>query len=263
MCRALGNQELPLGTFAGQLVDETVGVVDAATPVAVKVLQRFGLADAGVAVALNVLDEGVDALQGLLVFQLPARVFIPGAWGEDDLHRGLPYASMSSWACPLPRSSERIDFARTRWLASDQKGSGLSVSTSKGRRRRMTDWRRKSRMALDMSSPAFEKRVSASWRRLESMRTCSDDVVILKSFVVQMVYSIRFMANERKTAKLPQIAQMRRKRRHGYPRIGEGIGVYRCPSKTVSDSSVVKNGVEGIHHRWHRCGASADTDIHG
>ena len=187
MCRALGNQELPLGTFAGQLVDETVGVVDAATPVAVKVLQRFGLADAGVAVALNVLDEGIDALQGFLVFQLPARVFIPGAWGEDDLHRGFPYASMSSWACPLPRSSERIDFARTRWLASDQKGSGLSVITSKGRRRRMTDWRRKSRMALDMSSPALEKSISASFRRLESIRTCSDDVVILKSFVVQMV----------------------------------------------------------------------------
>ena len=83
MRRALGNQEFPLDTFAGQLVDETVGVVDAVTPEAVKVLQRFGLADAGVAVALNVLDEGVDALQGLLVFQLPARVFIPGAWGED------------------------------------------------------------------------------------------------------------------------------------------------------------------------------------
>ena len=200
MRRALGNQEFPLGTFAGQLVDETVGVGDAATPEAVKVLQRFGLADAGVAAAHNVLDEGIDALQGLFVFQLPARVFIPGAWGEDDLHRGFPYASMSSWACPLPRSSERIDFARTRWLASDQKGSGLSVITSKGRRRRMTDWRRKSRMALDMSSPALEKSISASFRRLESIRTCSDDVVILKSFVVQMVYSIRFMADERKTA---------------------------------------------------------------
>ena len=35
------------------------------------------------------------------------------------------------------------------------------------------------------------------------------------------------MANERKTEKLPQMAQMRRKLRHGYPRIGEGIGVRR------------------------------------
>lgn len=48
------------------------------------------------------------------------------------------------------------------------------------------------------------------------------------------------MANERKTAKLPQMAQMRRKRRHGYPQIGEGIGVYRYPSKTVSVLSVVQ-----------------------
>ena len=64
MCRALGNQEFPLDTFAGQLVDKAIGVVDASAPVAVKVLQRFGLADAGVAIAFNVFDEGIDARQG-------------------------------------------------------------------------------------------------------------------------------------------------------------------------------------------------------
>ena len=30
-----------------------------------------------------------------------------------------------------------------------------------------------------------------------------------------------------------------------------------CCSRWFTD------GVEGIHRRWHRCGASADTDIHG
>ena len=101
MRRALGNQEFPLDTFAGQLVDETVGVVDAVTPEAVKVLQRFGLADAGVAVALNVLDEGVDALQGLLVFQLPARVFIPGAWGEDRADALKKRCPATIWLVPV------------------------------------------------------------------------------------------------------------------------------------------------------------------
>ncbi len=61
----------------------------------------------------------------------------------------------------------------------------------------------------------------------------------------------------------PPIAQMRRKRRHRYPQIGEDIVVYPCPSETASVLSVVKNVVEGIHHRLHRCGASSDTDIHG
>lgn len=61
---ALGNQELLRFAFADEFIDEAIGVVNASAPVAVKVLQRLGLADAGVAIAFNVLDQGVDALQG-------------------------------------------------------------------------------------------------------------------------------------------------------------------------------------------------------
>ena len=89
----------------------------------------------------------------------------------------------STW--PSPRSSERMDSASTRWLASDQNGSGLSDITSKGRRRRITDWRRNRRMALDISSPAFVNKRSASLRRPLSIRICSVVVAILHSFVIQ------------------------------------------------------------------------------
>ena len=84
-----------------------------------------------------------------------------------------------------PRSNDSIDSRRTRWLASDQKGSGFSVTTSNGRRRRITDWRRNSRTALVRSRPALAKRASASLRKLESMRICKVDVFIIRSFVVE------------------------------------------------------------------------------
>ena len=91
------------------------------------------------------------------------------------------------WFCTWssPRSSERMDSASARWLASDQNGSGLSDITSNGRRRRITDWRRNRRMALDISSPAFVNKRSASLRRPLSIRICSVDVAILYSFVFQ------------------------------------------------------------------------------
>ena len=185
MCFALGDKERFVFRFAGELVDEPICFVDASAPVAIPVSQRFGLADTGIAVAFNVFDESIDPLEGLFVFKLPAGIFIPGARRKGDGHKLSPlYASISSRICPSPRSSERIDSASTRWLASDQKGSGHSVTTSNGKRWRMTDWRRKRRIALDISSPAFVKRRSASLRRPLSIRICSVDVAILHSFVV-------------------------------------------------------------------------------
>ena len=178
MSCALGNQELLRFAFADELVDEAIGVVDASAPVAVKVLQRLGLADASVAIAFNVFDEGIDALQGFLVLKLPAGVFVPGARRKDDLHEGAPYASMSSWACPSPHSRERMDSARARRLAAEKNGSGLTATTSKGRRWRMTTCFRNRRTALDMSRPALMKNLSAAFRRSESTRTCSVDVAI-------------------------------------------------------------------------------------
>ena len=86
MSCALGNQELLRFTFVDELVDEAIGVVDAPAPVAVKVLQRLGLADASVAISFKVFDEGIDALQGFLVLKLPSCIFLPGARRKDDLH---------------------------------------------------------------------------------------------------------------------------------------------------------------------------------
>jgi hypothetical protein len=52
----------------GDLVDEAVLVGDPTGPVAVKpVLERFGLPDPQGVVALDVLDERVDALEDLAV----------------------------------------------------------------------------------------------------------------------------------------------------------------------------------------------------
>ena len=89
------------------------------------------------------------------------------------------------WRCPSPRSIDSMDSRSTRWFTSDQNGSGTSVTTSNGSLRRMTNWRKKRRTALDMSSPAFSKRASASCRSWSSTRICSVDVAILQSLVVQ------------------------------------------------------------------------------
>ena len=175
--------------FAAYFINEPMLVGDAAAPVAVQSSQGFGFADAGVAVALNVLDQCVDTLEDLLVLKLPSSVFVPGARCESDQHGGrATYASINSCCSPLPSSRERIDSARTRWLASDQKGS--SAMTSKGMRRRMTTCLRKRRTALDMSRPAPLKKSSACLLRLLSTRICSVDVAICKFFVVQDDYII-------------------------------------------------------------------------
>ena len=152
MCCALDNKQFSSVAslrcvLASKLVDETMLVVDSTAPVTIPVAERLRLADASVSIAFNVLDEQIDSLQNLFVLKLPARVLIPCAWREY--------------------------------------GSGTSVTTSNGSLRRMTNWRRKRRTALDMSSPAFSKSDSASCRRRLSTRICSVDVAILQSFVVQ------------------------------------------------------------------------------
>ena len=203
MRSALCNEEFAGVTIGGvvcsrELVHETMLVIDTPTPVAVHIPKRFRFANARVAVAFNVLDEQVDPLENFLVLQLPSSVFVPGAWRKCEIHGSLPfYTSMSLCRCPSPRSSDSIDSRRTRWFASDQKGSGFSDTTSNGRRRRITDWRRNRRTALDMSRPARANNSSASFRRLESTRICSVDVAIRDSFVFQLHYSISHLSLER------------------------------------------------------------------
>ena len=104
-----------------------------------------------------------------------------------DQVRTIAYFRIAAFLCLFasPRSNDFIDSRSTRWLASDQKGSGFSETTSNGRRRRMTDCRRKSRTALVRSSPVLAKRASASLRRFESTRICSVDVAMSGSFVLK------------------------------------------------------------------------------
>ena len=95
MRSALDNEEFAGIAFgrvvrSRELVHKPMFVVDAAAPVAVHVPKRPRLADANVAVALDVLDEQVDPLENLLVFQLPARIFIPGARREREIHSASP-----------------------------------------------------------------------------------------------------------------------------------------------------------------------------
>ena len=103
---ALGDDELLGGADAFQFVDQTIGFVDAAAPIAVPAAQGFGFAKARVAVALDVLDKKVDALEGLFVLQLPLGVFLPGAGREKDVYvvrgrggsgAGLRRARWSGW----------------------------------------------------------------------------------------------------------------------------------------------------------------------
>lgn len=171
---------------ADDFINEPVFIVDAAAPATVHSSERFWLAYPRVPVSFDVLDERIDPLQGFAVFKLPADVFVPGARREIDIHvRRSCHASMSSCLCASPRSKDSIDSRRTRWFASDQKGSGASETTSNGSRRRMTDWRRKRRTALVRSSPVFAKSESASLRRFESTRICSVDVAMSSSFTLR------------------------------------------------------------------------------
>ena len=190
MSCTLDNEELARIAVGGvvdtyKFVYEPVLVVDASAPVAVHVAKRLGLANAGIPVAFDVLDEQIDALENLLVLHLPACIFVPCAGRECEIHGDLPsYTSINSWRWPSPRSIDSIDSRRTRWFASDQNGSGSSDMTSNGSRRRITDWRRKRRTALVRSRPVLVKRASASRRKLESIRICSVDVAIFISFDV-------------------------------------------------------------------------------
>lgn len=83
---ALGDEKAAGRAGAFEFVDQAVGVVDAAAPEAFPGAQGFGFAQAGMAVALDVLDQEIDAFEGLFVFLLPLGVFLPGAGRKQDVH---------------------------------------------------------------------------------------------------------------------------------------------------------------------------------
>ena len=64
-------------------VNDAIPIVDSTAPEAAHVLfQRLRLADSVVSVALDVLQELVDPLQGLLVLGLPVQVVLPRVLGK-------------------------------------------------------------------------------------------------------------------------------------------------------------------------------------
>ena len=77
--------DLKDAVFNGE--DETVNVVYSHAPLPGKIaLERFRLADAAITVALNALEDHVDALKRLLVSRLPFCVFRPRFVVPELLH---------------------------------------------------------------------------------------------------------------------------------------------------------------------------------
>ena len=60
-------------------VDDPVCIVDAAAPIAGQIAaEALGLADALIAVAVDVLQEGIDSSRGLSVLRLLMQIVVPG-----------------------------------------------------------------------------------------------------------------------------------------------------------------------------------------
>lgn len=108
----------------GDLVDEPVLVGDPAGPVALEpMFEWLGCADALVAVAFDVLDQGVDPFEDLPVLGLPPQV-VPGVLVPDQLH------STRSRAVPLPDSSRSIEVSRRRPFSGLRSRYAVSFSDS-------------------------------------------------------------------------------------------------------------------------------------
>src|SRR3984957_255861 len=91
------------------LVHEAVLVGDATGPIPLEaVLERPGLADPLVAVALDIGDELVDPLEDLAVLGLPPHVVRPGGLVPDELH------SSRSRSTPPPCSRRSIEASSRR-----------------------------------------------------------------------------------------------------------------------------------------------------
>src|SRR5664280_2470759 len=120
---------IPTGSYANLvvcgLVDEAVLVCDASRPVALRPMSEWlGLTDSVVAVAGDVLDQGVDPFERLAVLTLPPQIVLPGAFIPDELH------SARSCSTPSPSSSRLIESSRRRAFAGLLSRYAVSFSDS-------------------------------------------------------------------------------------------------------------------------------------
>jgi hypothetical protein len=73
---------------ARALVDESVLIGDTSRPISGEiVLERFGLADSFIAVAHDILNQGVDAPENLSILRLPPEIVLPGVAVPNEEHR--------------------------------------------------------------------------------------------------------------------------------------------------------------------------------
>src|SRR5947209_6138863 len=99
-------------------------------------LQRLRLADALVAVAHDVVDEQVDALEHLAVLGLPPEVVLPGVEIPDEQH--AQSSPRRSCASPPPPSNRSIASSKRRALAGERIRYAVSLSDSKSSKDMMT-----------------------------------------------------------------------------------------------------------------------------
>jgi hypothetical protein len=116
-------------------------------------LERLGLADPVVAVAVDVLDQGVDPLEDLAVLALPPHVVRPGALVPNDLH------SVRSRAVPPPASSRSIDI-------SGQSAPQVAAALSDGSTSTRRCWCPRRSLSSSSAMPAAMTRTRAEVARV-------------------------------------------------------------------------------------------------
>src|ERR1700756_305458 len=97
------------------LVDQAMLISDPAGPVAVEaMLERLGLADSLVAVALDVGDQGVNPLEDPAVLGLPPDLVRPGGFVPDELHSSRSRSTPPSCSRRSMEASSRRAFSGLR-----------------------------------------------------------------------------------------------------------------------------------------------------
>ena len=110
-----GDADLPFGG----LVDETMLVGDPARPVVGEVvLEGLWFAETLIAVADDVADQQVDALEDLAVLGLPPQVVLPGVGSQISSIRQS--ASTRSWGWPSPASRRSMASSSRRALVGER-----------------------------------------------------------------------------------------------------------------------------------------------
>ena len=101
-----------LEIFADGAKDDTFAFVDPDAPEAGKItFQRFRLAFALIAAAVDVFDQNVDPAQRLFILRLPVQIIFPSLIGPDFFHQSASISSCS-FSEARPASTSAIEVRR-------------------------------------------------------------------------------------------------------------------------------------------------------